>query len=68
MRNELGTTNKEQPFQEGEEVDFCGESFVVLKNYGSRGRVMPLGETLIIDPFYWEYQGMQVRRVKRKVA
>jgi hypothetical protein len=68
MRNELGTTNKEEAFKEGEEVDFCGESFIVLKNYGTRGKVRPLGENYTIDPFYWEYQGMEVRRVKRNVA
>jgi Mn-dependent DtxR family transcriptional regulator len=64
MRKVLGTTNKEERFKENELVEFCEDEYVVLKNYGSRGRVRMLNTHMVIDPFYWEFQGMAARRVK----
>jgi hypothetical protein len=66
MRNVLGTTNNDKPFTEGEIINFFGESYVVMKNSGRRGVVRPFGETYKIDPFYWEFNGMECRRVIRE--
>lgn len=68
MRNALGTTNKEEPFKEGDCIEMFDDQFLVLKNYGTRGKVRLLHTHLVIDPFYWEYQGMQAKRVERDVA
>lgn len=68
MRNALGTTNKEERFSVGELIQMFDEEYVIIKNYGTRGRVRLLNTTLIIDPFYWEYQGIEARRLERNVA
>jgi Mn-dependent DtxR family transcriptional regulator len=68
MRNAMGTTNKEEPFKREEIIEYADEEYVVLKNYGTRGRVRLLNTHMIIDPFYWNFQGMEARRVKRNVA
>jgi hypothetical protein len=68
MRNEYGTTNKDDRFLPGEEIEMFDEAYIVIKNYGTRGRVRLLNTTLIIDPFYWEFQGAVARRVKRNAA
>jgi hypothetical protein len=68
MRNALGTTNKEERFSVGELIQMFDEEYVVIKNYGTRGRVRLINTNMIIDPFYWEFQGMKARRVIRNAA
>lgn len=63
----MNTTNREQMFQSGDVIEMFEEAYLVLKNYGTRGRVQLLNTTLIIDPFYWEFHGMKAERVKRVV-
>jgi hypothetical protein len=68
MRNAIGTTNKEEPFKREEIITLFDEEYVVLKNYGTRGRVRLINTHMSIDPFYWSFQGMEARRVKRNAA
>lgn len=68
MRDELGSTNKDAPFIEGDWIEMFDERYLVLKNYGNRGRVRLINTQMIIDPFYWSFQGMEARRVKRNVT
>lgn len=66
MRNILGTTNKEEHFKPGELINMFEEDYIVLKNYGTRGRVRLLNTTLVIDPFYWEFHGTEAKRVVKE--
>lgn len=53
-------------FVEGDVIEFCGESFIVLENYGDRGRVQEdCTNGAVIDPFYWEFDGHACKLVKR---
>jgi hypothetical protein len=66
MRNIKGTTNKERPFRQDEIIEYSDDLYVVLKNYGNRGKVRLLNTYLTIDPFYWEFDGTEARRVKKE--
>lgn len=48
-------------------IEFAGDYFQVLKNYGTCGRVQeyfPSGNVgTIIDPFYWEFEGEKCKKV-----
>ena len=66
MRNMLGTTNREERFRENEIISYADELYIVLKNYGTRGKVRVYDSLVQIDPFYWDYQGEEARRVIRE--
>ena len=56
----------EADFQYGDIIEFCGDRFLVLENYGDRGKVVeyPKGEDPVeIDPFYWEFEGSKCVKV-----
>jgi outer membrane biogenesis lipoprotein LolB len=56
----------EPDFHEGDIIEFCGDTFEVLKNYGCTGKVREnCQDGAIIGNFYWEYQGTQCKLVKR---
>ena len=48
-------------------IEYAGDYFMVLKNYGHCGRVQEyfpggnVGE--IVEPFYWVYEGLECRKV-----
>jgi hypothetical protein len=58
-------TNEQQPFQPGDIIDFCGEHYTVLQNYGRSGMVQDAGGDLI-NPFYWKFDGAECRLVNSR--
>ena len=54
---------KNMDFKKYDIIEYAGDYFMVLKNYGHKGRVQEyfpggnVGE--IIDPFYWVYEGLE---------
>lgn len=40
-------------FQPGDRVEFCGQIFTVLENYGDTGKVQAADGT-VIEPFGWD--------------
>lgn len=54
---------KNMDFKRYDIIEYAGDYFMVLKNYGHKGRVQEyfpggnVGE--IIDPFYWVYEGLE---------
>jgi hypothetical protein len=53
-------------FRTGDIIEFCGETFEVIKNWGDSGEVRencPNGA--FIGRFYWEYAGEKCKLVKR---
>jgi len=56
----------EADFEYGDIIEFCGDRFLVLENHGDRGKVVeyPTSNSAVeIDPFYWEFEGVQCIRV-----
>lgn len=68
MMDIRGTTNKDSPFKENDVITMFDEYYIVLKNYGTRGRVRLVNTHFVIDPFYWEFQGIEARLVKRNYS
>lgn len=61
----MTTTNADKPFTRGERVEYCGDHFVVVDNFGTTGRVREAYEGgSTIYPFYWDFQGELVRRAQ----
>lgn len=60
-------TNTDRPFEPGDIIDFCGDQYEVVANYGNSGKVRPLGETGTIN-FYWVFQGTAATLVKAVTA
>lgn len=60
---------KNMDFKTYDIIEYADDFFMVLKNYGYKGRVQEYfleecwctGE--IIDPFYWVYEGLECRLV-----
>lgn len=53
---------RENPFQTGEVITFCGDRYTVVKNYGDRGSVTD-GSGCTISPFYWSFRGEDCKRL-----
>lgn len=58
----MTTTNQEKPFEPGENITFCGDTYEVVANHGSTGTVREPGRTTEISNFYWRFQGEDCRR------
>lgn len=43
---------------EGCVIEFCGESYRILKNFGDSGSVEYLDGTFASNNFYWVFQGV----------
>ena len=50
------------PFDVGDIIEFSGERYEVVVNYGDSGRVKELGGSESF-PFSWEYEGEKCKRV-----
>jgi hypothetical protein len=55
-------TDAELPFTRGEEIEFCGDRYTVLENFGESGTVEERGGSGPIQ-FQWVFQGEPCRRV-----
>lgn len=45
-------------FKKGDIIEFCGDEFVVIENYGDSGKVKENSKQgCTINPFYWKYSG-----------
>lgn len=61
---------KDMDFKTYDIIEYADDYFMVLKNYGSKGRVQEyfpggrVGE--IIEPFYWVYEGLECRLVSQE--
>lgn len=59
--------NLETSFKSGDIIKYCGEEFEVIENRGDRGKVREnFKDGVIIDPFYWDYQGEKCIILRRK--
>jgi hypothetical protein len=56
-------TNCDEPFKRGDMIEFAGDLYVVLANFGTRGIVRLLNTDAIFDPFYWKFGMIESRRV-----
>jgi hypothetical protein len=59
----MGTTSRDEPFQRGDMIEFAGDLYIVLANFGTRGIVRLLNTDTIFDPFYWKFGMIESRRV-----
>lgn len=52
-------------YKHGDIIEFCGDSFMILKNYGESGRVQEYFQGgnmgIIIDPFYWKFENEECK-------
>lgn len=56
----------EPDFKKGDIIEFCGDTYEVLENLGSTGKVKENCKNgTIIGRFYWEFQGERCSLVKR---
>jgi len=54
-------------FRPGDEIEFCGDRFIVVENHGDSGTVREAGEGgTTVTQFYWRFQGEECELVKRK--
>ena len=59
----IDMTNDDKPFESGELIEFCGDRYEVVANYGSSGKVKCLGESDVFS-FHWVFEGEPCRRVE----
>ena len=53
----------EADFKYGDIIEFCGDRFLVLENYGESGKVVEYPEGETIESFYWEFEGTKCVKV-----
>lgn len=58
------STNKDKPFEKGEEIEYAGDHFEVVENYGDSGRVKYLNDdSNDVFPFHWHAYGEDCKRI-----
>ena len=51
------STNDDKPFEKGEIIQFSGDRYEVLENYGRSGRVKALSDGgITVDNFWWIFE------------
>ncbi len=53
----MSSTETTAAVKPGSVICFCDEYFEVLANHGSSGKVKELAGDLVIEPFYWHFEG-----------
>ena len=54
-------TNSEMAFEPGEVIEFCGDQYTVVSNYGDHGEVDTHGEGVV--KFCWVFEDTECTRV-----
>ena len=55
-----------ETFESGDIIEFCGDKFIVIENYGRHGKVKEYESTTVIDNFHWDFQGIEWCKLVKK--
>lgn len=52
----------------GDIIEFAGDQYLVLENWGSSGKVKEYPGDTVISPFYWEFEGEAAKVVPKPLT